>query len=64
MLRDGLARFTIVKTGIAGQKNLEVTAGLTTEDTIISGPYRVLRTIKDGDRVEIMEKNDKDKESR
>lgn len=63
VLRDGVARFTIVETGIAGQKNLEVTSGLSINDTIISGPYRVLRTIRDGDKVELLEKDDKEKDS-
>jgi hypothetical protein len=32
---------------------MEVTSGLTESDTVISGPYSVLRTINDGETVEI-----------
>lgn len=61
-IRDGKARFVQVKTGIADQKNIEVISGLSEGDSIISGPYRVLRTIKDGDKVKIDTENGKKKE--
>ena len=51
VIREGVARFVEIETGIADQKRIEVTSGLTAEDSVISGPYRVLRTIKDGDAV-------------
>jgi len=52
IMRDGQARFVEVATGIADQKNIEVSSGIKEGDSVISGPYRVLRTIKDGDQVE------------
>jgi len=42
-----------VKTGITGTTDIEILEGLTTEDEIISGPYQVLRTIKDNDKVKV-----------
>jgi HlyD family secretion protein len=56
VIREGQARFLTVETGIADQKNIEITANLEEGDTVVTGPYRVLRTIKDGDHVEIEEK--------
>ncbi|UCD63293.1 MAG: efflux RND transporter periplasmic adaptor subunit [Candidatus Zixiibacteriota bacterium] len=56
VIRDGKARFVQVETGIADQKSIEVTAGVVDGDSVVSGPYRVLRTIKDGDNVEIIKK--------
>ncbi len=53
IIREGQARFIRIETGIADQKNIEVTSGLEDGDTVISGPYSVLRTIKDGDFVEV-----------
>jgi HlyD family secretion protein len=53
VIRDGKARFVTIETGIAGQKNIEITEGLEESDTVISGPYRILRTIKDGDEIDI-----------
>jgi len=55
VIREGVARFVQIETGIAGHKNIEVSIGVEENDSIISGPYSVLRTIKDGDKVEISE---------
>ena len=52
VVREGVAKFAQVTTGIADQKNIEVVEGLEKGDSVISGPYRVLRTIRDGDNVE------------
>lgn len=59
VIRDGTAQFVEIKTGIADQKNIEVTSGLAKGDSVISGPYRVLRNVKDGDAVKIEKKNKK-----
>lgn len=63
IVRDGKAHFVPIKTGIAGQKNIEVTDGLAQTDTVISGPYSVLRTIKDGDKVDLEDDDDNDEDS-
>lgn len=54
VIREGKARFVTVETGIADQKNISILTNLNDGDSVITGPYRVLRTIKDGDGVEIM----------
>ena len=51
--------FVQIETGIADQKNIEIISGLESGDSVISGPYRVLRTIKDGDDVKIEKKHGK-----
>ncbi|MBI2682640.1 MAG: efflux RND transporter periplasmic adaptor subunit [Acidobacteriales bacterium] len=51
--RSAKARFVPVKTGITGATDIEVTEGLKAEDEIITGPYRILRTIKNGTTVQI-----------
>ena len=56
VIREGVAQFVEINTGIANQKNIEITSGLVDGDSIISGPYKILRTIKDGDAVEKLEK--------
>jgi HlyD family secretion protein len=53
VIKDAKVRFVQIESGIADQKNIEITSGLTKGDSIVSGPYRVLRTIKDGDMVKI-----------
>ena len=60
VVRDGKAKFVEINTGIADQKNIEVTEGIVEGDSVISGPYKVLRDIKDGDAVEKIEKKKKE----
>ncbi len=50
---DGNAKFVIVKTGISDQQNIEIKEGLALDDQIISGSYKVLRTLEDGAKVKI-----------
>ena len=38
--------FTPVQTGITGDINIEVTSGLAADDEIVTGPFSVLRTLK------------------
>jgi len=52
------AEFRKIDTGIYGNTDVEVTNGLKEGDQIITGSYRVLRTLKNGTRVKI-EKPDK-----
>jgi HlyD family secretion protein len=58
LMRDGIATFVPVKTGIAGDKYFEVLSGLKTGDQVITGPYNNVRNIKDGDTVRLEEKKD------
>jgi HlyD family secretion protein len=48
---DGKAHFNKVETGIKGDQDIEVKSGVTETDKIIIGPYKTLRTLKDGDPV-------------
>lgn len=45
--------FMPIETGVADQKNIEVTFGLAVGDSVVSGPYRILRTIRDGETVTV-----------
>jgi HlyD family secretion protein len=51
---DGKVRFAPIKTGLTGELDIEVENGLKTGETVISGPFKTLRTIKEGDRVKEM----------
>ncbi len=57
LIRDGVVKFVEITTGIADQKNIEITGGLEDGDTVVTGPYRVLRSIKDGDAVTIQKQS-------
>jgi HlyD family secretion protein len=50
LFKDGKAAFTPVKTGVIGGLDIEI-SGLASGASVITGPYQVLRTLKDGDLV-------------
>jgi HlyD family secretion protein len=56
---DGKVRFVAVKTGLSGELQTEVTDGLKVGAQVVTGPFKTLRTIKEGDRVKakLEEKN-------
>ena len=53
VLRDGVAVFTPVKTGVAGEQYFEVTEGLKTGDQVITGPFASVRALPDGEKVKL-----------
>jgi len=54
------AKFVPVKTGIMSETDIEILEGLSKEDRVITGPFRVLRELKDGQRIK-EEKKEKEK---
>jgi HlyD family secretion protein len=53
-------KFVAVETGITGDLSIEVKSGLEPGAKIVTGPFRVLREIKDGDKVKQEEKKKAD----
>ncbi len=53
VLRDKKAEFVKVETGITGVTDIEVTSGLKEGDEIVTGSYKVLRTLKNGSSVKV-----------
>ena len=51
IVRAGIARFLPVKVGIAGEEHFEVLSGLAAGDTVVAGPYQVIRDLKDSTKV-------------
>lgn len=59
VFQDGKAVRKAVTTGIQDSQFIEVVEGLTDEDEVITGPYRLVsRTLKDGDDVERTKRQD------
>ncbi len=56
VMKDGFVKFVPVKIGIAGENDFEVTGGLTVGQTVVTGPFRILRELKEGARVELQKK--------
>jgi len=53
VIRDKKAQFVPVQTGITGTTDIEVLSGLTQGDEIVTGSYKVLRTVKPGTGIKI-----------
>lgn len=53
LIEDSKARFQKVRTGLMGELSLEVLDGLKGGETLINGPFKVLREIKPGDLVKV-----------
>ena len=52
LLQASKARMREVKTGVQDELYAEILAGLSGGEKVIVGPYKVLRTLKDGDQVQ------------
>lgn len=55
--RDGRAVKVPVEVGIADDTYQEIVSGLSAGDEVVTGPDRVLRALKDGDRIRVAENN-------
>ncbi len=58
-LREGKAVFAPITTGISGELMVEVVSGLPAGEEVVTGPFKALREIKDGDRVKKMSEKEK-----
>jgi HlyD family secretion protein len=48
---EGKVAFLAIKTGLMGELSIEVKEGLKGDEKVVSGPFKVLRTLKPGDPV-------------
>jgi HlyD family secretion protein len=62
-IKDGKLVFDKVETGIAGELLIEIKTGPSVGQEIVTGPFKVLRQVKEGDRVIIEKEGDKKKET-
>ena len=63
VLRNKKVEFIAVETGVSGTTDIEVTHGLKQGDEIVTGSYKVLRTIKPGTSVKVDNSAPKKEES-
>ncbi len=61
VVKTGKLEFKKVKTGLAGELMIEVVTGPTVGDQIVTGPFKVLRQVKEGDKVFIENEDGKKK---
>jgi HlyD family secretion protein len=55
--KDNKVKFVEVTTGITGESDIEITSGLSAGSEVITGPSRVLKTLKAGDKVKKQTRN-------
>jgi HlyD family secretion protein len=55
VVADGIATFRPVTVGIAGDEYFEVLDGLEPGETVVSGPYQTIRSLRSGDPVKLEE---------
>ncbi|HET9795926.1 MAG TPA: efflux RND transporter periplasmic adaptor subunit [Thermoanaerobaculia bacterium] len=53
IIDKGKVKFLPIQTGLSGELSVEVKNGLDAGQQIVTGPFKALRTIKDGDKVMI-----------
>jgi HlyD family secretion protein len=58
VLDGNKAKFIEVQTGITGESDIEITSGLSEGQEVITGPSRILNTLKEGTMVKKQEKKD------
>jgi len=60
VIEDGEAQFRPVEVGIAGEERFEVVEGVARDDVVVEGPFRILRDLEDGEKVQIEKEKKKD----
>lgn len=63
IVKDGKAEFRKVDTGITGASDIEVVGGLSEDDQIITGSYKVIRTLRNSAKVKVDNKTPAKSES-
>lgn len=59
-----IAHFRPVRVGIAGQSYFVVKTGIAKGEQVVSGPFKVIGELKDGERVRIKKESERDREKK
>jgi HlyD family secretion protein len=62
VVADGKARRRRVATGLSTVTDVEITSGLEAGEQIVTGPFRTLRDLEDGDAVRVVEEDEDEEE--
>jgi HlyD family secretion protein len=63
VVKDGVVKLTEVKTGVSDTTHVALVSGVTAKDQIVTGPFRTLKKLKDGDSVEVTKEESKTPQS-
>ncbi|PYQ57893.1 MAG: hypothetical protein DMF58_17070 [Acidobacteria bacterium] len=61
VVKDGKAKMTEVATGISDATHVAINSGVRGGDQVITGPFRILKKLRDGDAVQITKEETKTK---
>lgn len=64
VIQDGKAHQRPVRSGISDETHVEILEGLKAGDQVVTGPYRALRDLKDGEAVKISSPEDEAKDKK
>lgn len=53
VVKEGKAKLVEVKTGVSDTTHVSILSGLKAGDVVVTGPFRILKKLKDGDPVEV-----------
>jgi HlyD family secretion protein len=59
IVKDGKVKMTEVKTGVSDATHVALVSGVTAKDQVMTGPFRTLKKLKDGDSVEVTKEESK-----
>ena len=59
VVKDGKAVMSEVKTGVSDATHVSVESGVKNNDQVITGPFRILKKLKDGDKIEVTKEEKK-----
>jgi HlyD family secretion protein len=59
IVKDGKVKMTEVKTGVSDTTHVALVSGVSKNDQIVTGPFRTLKKLKDGDSVEVTKEESK-----
>jgi HlyD family secretion protein len=59
IVKDGKAAMSEVKTGVSDATHVSIESGVKATDRVVTGPFRILKKLKDGDKVEVTKEEKK-----
>ena len=59
IVRDGKAKMSEVSTGVSDATHVAIVSGVKAGDQVVSGPFRILKKLHDGDTVEVTKEETK-----
>jgi HlyD family secretion protein len=63
IVRSGKVKMTQVTTGVSDATHVAITSGVKAGDPVVTGPFRLLKKLKDGDAVQVTKEEKKVKEN-